>query len=417
MLGFWLQLARQVEKGCFDVVDQLLAAGLTTTIRLHMGKEAELARYKMDWAAVTKKLGELAPSVLLWSRWFHEATEGMNLGTDTRAALKALEAKKIRFEGRPITKDRLELCILADELGLFTGKTWAAAWAIEVEFGKGVTNFLNKLTVILRGARKMYSDCPVGEKADTLAHFNPKLVCQFLFEFLLVALRSEFATIDDFQSEKSVEVFIRIVYMKLSLVALASSVVGVCDLEDKVKDKLQRVVQLFAAPLEFYSMVDSSAFDPARDFCAKVFAAGGSDPQEDSVENFVSAVYQLFDGSDDEEIKECSDDMELSAFPRYVLEETGTQKELLKVWQNWYKGIQVRKGGLVQLGLIEFLCSCPHHAVSCWLVLSGRRRQASLRSVSCTGRTMTTPRAPRKRRILSGRTCRRRGRPWSRSWW
>ena len=96
--------------------------------------------------------------------------------------------------------------------------------------------------------------------------------------------------------------------------------------------------------------MDSSAFEPAKDFCAKVFA-GGQDPQEDSVENFVSAVYQLFDGSEDEEIKECSDDTELSAFPKYVLEETGTQKELLKVWQTWYKGIQVRKGGLVQLGV------------------------------------------------------------------
>ena len=55
----------------------------------------------------------------------------------------------VRYEGKPMSRERLDTCLLAAELGLFHGPTWQAMWSIEKQYGKGLSNSLLKLQKLL----------------------------------------------------------------------------------------------------------------------------------------------------------------------------------------------------------------------------------------------------------------------------
>ncbi|CAE7287157.1 unnamed protein product [Symbiodinium natans] len=353
LLAFYLVLARSVDGQDWEVVDKLLSAALSTTIRVHTGRtdSEDIARVKMDWLGLSRKLGQLAPSLLLWLRWFHEGTKGWGLGMDSKS-LKLLETKKVRYEGRAISKEKLELGILAGTLGLCDADTWSSAWSLEREFGRGLTDNQAKLLILMRAANKHHKEYPISEKCEALSHVDPKQILLYFFQVLLVAFRSEYANLDeDFREGNRLETFLLLMYMKLSLVALASTLIEVSDVDGDIKKKLQHVVVLFASPLEFQSHMDAASFDPHREFYTSVFGKpgdAGSSVSDSSVSDsivldFIAAVYPLFDGSNDAAVKKCSEDMTLADFPGHVFEGghgKGSKDADFAPWRLWYKAMQ-----------------------------------------------------------------------------
>ena len=59
--------------------------------------------------------------------------------------------------------------MLAAELGLFDGLTWQAAWSVESQYGKGLSNSLPKLQAMLRCAKKLTTEDSVAEKSEALS--------------------------------------------------------------------------------------------------------------------------------------------------------------------------------------------------------------------------------------------------------